>query len=57
VSAPLTPEEAIDKLARHLFWTEARFLPEGEDWETLTETDHDLYRALIRELFEGASYC
>ena len=50
MSAPLSREAAIDALAEHLFWTEERFLPEGETWDALSETDRDLYRALVREL-------
>jgi hypothetical protein len=50
MSAPLSRDAAIDALAQRLFWTEERFLPEGETWNGLTETDRDLYRSLVREL-------
>jgi hypothetical protein len=50
MSGPLTRDRAIDELAQKLFLVEERFLPEGEQWDTLTETDRELYRALVREL-------
>lgn len=48
-------EGAIEKLARRLHWTMERFDPSDNEreseWDTLTQTEREFYRASVRELF------
>jgi hypothetical protein len=41
-SPDLTRDAAINLLVERLFWSEERFLPEGETWEALPEIDQGL---------------
>lgn len=45
-------EEAITKLARRLHWTMERFDPSEDEneWDDLSETRRDFFRACVREL-------
>lgn len=49
---PGSRDDAIDRLARHLYWTMERFDPseEVEEWSELAPFRQEFYRACVREL-------
>lgn len=53
MSEPLTPEEAIEKLASRLYWYTEKLdptAPYGEGWDDLSDDDRRFYRLLVSDL-------
>jgi hypothetical protein len=57
VEAPITPEQAIDRLAERLYWNMERLDPgiDSPEWAGLSDRQHRFYRLLVEDLsaFDG----
>jgi hypothetical protein len=51
--APLSREEALERLSRRLYEKFEHIDPTGEEWEDIEDQTRDMYRSATRHLLEA----